>query len=148
MMADPAPRPAHLRPSLIAWVVAGGAVGSTLRSLIARALPTTPGHWPAATFLVNVTGALLLGLLLELLTRLARSERIRAPLQLGVGTGLIGGYTTYSSFAVETVMLGTGGRIWLAVAYALASVAAGFLAAGAGMLAARRVVGPGRGAVR
>lgn len=148
MTVDPDPRPAHLRPALIAWVVAGGAVGSTLRSTLATASPTSPGHWPWTTFLINVSGAFLLGLLLESLAGLAPTERLRAPLQLGVGTGAIGGYTTYSSFAVETVSLGTGGEVWLAAGYAFVSVVAGFLAAGAAMLAVRRVLGPLRGVAR
>ncbi len=148
MTADPIRRPAHLRPALIAWVVAGGAVGSTLRSQIATAFPTSPGHWPWTTFLINVSGALLLGLLLELLSMLAPSERLRAPLQLGIGTGVIGGYTTYSSFAVETISLGAGGAVWVAAGYALVSVVAGLLAAGAAMWAVRRVLGPRRGVAR
>lgn len=148
MTTGRAGRPAYLRPSLIAWVVAGGAVGSTLRSGISAALPTAPGHWPTATFLVNITGAFLLGFLLEWLSRLAPSSRWRAPLQLGVGTGVLGGYTTYSSFAVETLALGAGGTFWLAASYALTSVVAGFAAAGTATLIVRRFARPAGGTSR
>ena len=62
--------------------------------------------------------------------------------------GVLGGYTTYSSFAVETLALGAGGTFWLAASYALTSVVAGFAAAGTATLIVRRFARPAGGTSR
>ena len=89
-----------------------------------------------ATFGINVLGAFLLGVLLELLARHsvddARSRRIR----LGIGTGGLGGFTTYSALATETVTLATA-HPGLATAYALGTVVFGGAASIAGISLAR-----------
>lgn len=112
----------------------GGALGALARWGVAEGLPHEPSGWPWATLLVNLSGCLLLGLLLGLvLPRFSSSPWLR-PL---LGTGLLGGYTTYSTFAVETVQLTEAGRPLLAAAYVLASVAGGVAAAAAGILVTR-----------
>ncbi len=133
----PALRPAHLRPGLVALVVLGGSVGTAVRNLIETAFRTPPGQFPWATFVINVTGAFLLGALVEVLV-LAAPGRRRA-LQLTFGTGLLGGYTTYSTFVLETLGLGGAGMAGAAsaVAYAAASLVAGFAAALAAMTGVR-----------
>ena len=123
-----------MNPRLLALVVVGGAVGTAVRALLEHAYPAPAGAWPSTTFTINVTGSFVLGLLLQRLARGGPDEGRRRTLRLGVGTGVLGGYTTYSSFAVESVQLGDSGRAGLAVAYALGSVAAGLLAAGAAMV--------------
>lgn len=130
-------RPAHLDLRRIGLVLAGGVVGTALRNWIETLSAPEPGMFPWATFAINVTGALLLGLLVEALARRVRDTRRRQALQLTFGTGLLGGYTTYSTFALETVALGDD-ELGLALGYAVASMVGGFLAAQLGMTLGRR----------
>ena len=120
------------------WAALGGALGALARWAVGELLPHSPGGWPWATFLVNVTGCLLIGVLLAvLLARLPRSPWLRPFLAVGV----LGGYTTYSTFAVEAVRLTEGGQPALAAGYVLASVIGGVAAVVAGLLAGRAAVG-------
>lgn len=112
-------------------------MGATARWQVSEALPWTPGDWPWATFAVNILGSLLLGLLLETLLRAGPDAGWRRGVRVGVGTGLLGGFTTYSSFMVETSRLLTNGDLALGIGYAAVSVAVGFLAAVAGVAVAR-----------
>lgn len=131
-------RPPHLRPQLIALVGLGGAVGTLARFGLTRALPPGDG-WPMATFLANLLGAFLLGLLLEALVRRGPEDERRRGLRLALGTGVLGGFTTFSALAIEIERLGAGGSALLGTAYGLVSVVAGVGCAGAGVaLAARR----------
>ncbi len=121
-------------------VLVGGAFGTAVRAALESAFPAQPGGWPWTTFLINVSGSLLLGLLLETLSRRGPDAGVRRSLRLGLGTGVMGGYTTYSSFAVETVRLfGEGGAaVFVGIGYALGSVVLGLAAAFAGMWLAAR----------
>jgi CrcB protein len=115
----------------------GGALGALARWGVATALPHPSGGWPWATLLVNVTGCLLIGVLLAvLLARFPSSPWLRPFL----ATGVLGGYTTYSTFAVETIALVDAGRPALAVGYVVASVLGGVLAVVAGLLVGRAAV--------
>lgn len=136
--------PAYLRPSLLGLVTLGGAAGTTLRSALESGFGAGAGEFPWATFAINVSGALILGALLEALALVTADGGRRRALQLALGTGLLGGYTTYSTFILEAVALGRGGDLPLAMAYAGASVAVGFLAASASMALVRRAVAAGR----
>lgn len=124
----PAPPP-YLRPGPIALVVAGGAIGTALRAWAESAFPPSPGRFPWTTFVINVSGALLLGLLLESLTLFRSRVTNTRVARLALGTGLLGGYTTYSTFVIETVELGAQGHLATAVLYDATSLAAGFAAA-------------------
>ncbi|MGY1770180.1 CrcB family protein [Blastococcus sp. SYSU D00813] len=113
----------------------GGALGALARLGVGTALPASPGGWPWATLLVNLTGCLLLGLLLgAVLPRFPGRPWLR-PL---LGTGVLGGYTTYSTFAVDAVRLADDGAWAGAAGYVVASVAGGVLAAAAGVAIGRR----------
>jgi len=121
-----------------ALVAVGGAVGTLARHGIAEALDGDR-LFPLATFLVNVTGSFALGALLAVL--LVRDHSAPANrLRLLLGTGFLGGYTTYSALAVETDTLLRGDHVALGITYAAGSVVAGLVAAGAGVAAARAVV--------
>ena len=116
----------------------GGALGALGRWGVSLALPSASG-WPWATLLVNVTGCLLIGVLLAVLpARLADSPWLRPLLAVGV----LGGYTTYSTFAVDVVRLVEAGRSGTAAGYTAASVVGGVLAVLAGLLAARALLHP------
>ena len=82
----------------VALVAAGGAVGAAVRWQVGETAPVRAGAFPVATLLVNVAGAGLLGYLVgRVPVRGARSEAVR----LALGTGVLGGFTTFSTFAVE-----------------------------------------------
>lgn len=134
--AQPGGRPTHLRPGLIGLVLAGGAVGAPVRYLIGLHRATPGGGLPWSTGAINVTGAFLLGALLEALTRAGRDTGARRALRLLLGTGVLGAFTTYSTFAVEVDLLVRARASRVAAAYALGSLAAGLLAALAGILVA------------
>jgi CrcB protein len=115
----------------------GGALGALARWAVTTALPHARGAWPWATLLVNLSGCLVIGALLAvLLARFPGSRRLRPFLAVGV----LGGYTTYSTFAVDVVQLADAGRGALAAAYVLASVLGGVLAVVLGLLAGRAAV--------
>lgn len=137
-MSSDGHRPAHLRASLVLLVALGGAVGTAARYGLTTAVGPN-GGWPTATFAANLLGALLLGLLLERLARRGPETTTARRARLALGTGTLGGFTTFSTLAIEVERLGAAGRPGLAVAYGLLSVALGVAAAFLGVwLGARR----------
>jgi fluoride exporter len=140
-----APSPAHHRAGLALLVAAGGALGSLGRYGLALALPPQHG-WPVGTLAANLTGAFLLGVLLETLGRRGPETPGVQRVRLALGTGVLGGYTTFSSLALETERLLAAGAVGTALGYAAVSLVAGVLCAAGGVavvsaVAARR--GPG-----
>ncbi|WP_277213566.1 fluoride efflux transporter FluC [Isoptericola croceus] len=134
----PRDRPPHRDPVLIGLVAAGGAVGSVLRWVLALLLPHEHGGWSWATLTVNVVGAFLLGWLLEAVARRGPETTRLRRLRLPVGTGVIGGFTTYSSLALELTGLLDDGAWALAAAYAATTLLVGMLAALLGVLVGNR----------
>jgi CrcB protein len=121
---------------LLAVVAVGGAAGTLLRLAVARALPSSSTAFPWATLLVNLFGSLLIGfIVVTAVERLAPSRYFR-PL---IGTGFCGGLTTFSTFAVEIVLLIRADRIGMAALYAVVSLVAGIGLARGGMLLAYAV---------
>ena len=105
--AVPAPRkPARygLEPSYIVRVMIGGGAGVLTRYGLEQAIPS-PSGWPLATLLINLSGAWALGALLEGLHRRGPDVGMRRSLRLQLGTGFLGGFTTYSALALESVQL-------------------------------------------
>lgn len=130
-------RPAHLRPGLVGLVGAGGVVGTAGRFGLSQVLAPAAG-WPTSTFVANLLGAFLLGVLLEALVRRGPEPRRAQHLRLALGTGVLGGFTTFSSLAIEIERLLADGRVALGVGYGLASVVLGFGLCLAGVAVAAR----------
>jgi len=128
--AAPLP-PLHLRPLPVLIVFAGGAVGTLARYEL-TALPT-PGGLPLPTFFVNIVGAFLLGVLLEGLLRGGPDAGWRQTTRLLLGTGFMGGFTTYSTFSVEVATLSGDGRYLEGFGYAILSLLLGVGAAALGV---------------
>ncbi|MGC4933737.1 fluoride efflux transporter FluC [Gordonia sp. DT30] len=145
---SPAPRPLHLQPVAVALVFVGGIVGTGLRYLIEELFPTHGIGWPWATFGINLSGAFLLGAVLEVLALSGPDNGWRRRMRVLVGTGFCGSYTTYSSFALETTQLGHHGAVGLGIAYAAISVVAGIGCAWLGIAAAATALRWWKGEVR
>ena len=105
----------------IAVVFIGGAIGTLARAGLAVAAVPDPGRWPWPTFVANIVGAVLLGIIG---TRLATSD-LRRPL---LGTGVCGGLTTFSTVQVETLLMIEHGHYGLAAGYTVAGIVAGLAA--------------------
>ena len=118
-----------IHPLWLGVIFLGGAFGTALRAWLENAFPHGAQQWPWATFLINVTGALILGCLLEFLALSGPDAGWRRLMRLGIGTGVLGGYTTYSTFMVETVNATQAGALLLAMTYSLVSLVVGITAA-------------------
>jgi CrcB protein len=143
-------RPVHLRWSSLGLVALGGAVGTGIREALALTWPAPAGDIPTTILLINVVGAFALGLLLEALARRGPDEGRRRGLRLLLGTGVLGGFTTYSALAVDAASL-TGSALGVAFAYAALSLVVGAAASVAGIAAGaalhrRTTAGRGTGA--
>ncbi len=120
-------------------VAAGGCVGTTARAVLEAVWPAGPGAWPWTTFAINVVGSFVLGLLLESLVRSTLAESMQRRIRLLLGTGVLGGFTTYSTFVVEIERRLADGLLLVGLGYAVVSVVLGIAAAAAGIhLASRR----------
>ncbi len=120
-------------PAIVA-VAVGGAVGSVVRYLATLLLTPATIAFPFATLAVNVIGSFLLGWL---------SSRFDAPdsnalLRLALTTGACGGFTTFSTFSAETLLLVQHGRTGRAVAYVTLSLTLGLGAAALGLTMGRK----------
>jgi CrcB protein len=115
----------HVDGRELAAIFAGGFVGAVARAEVGEALPYERGHWPWATFIVNIVGALLLGYFTTRLQERLPPSAYRRPF---LGTGVCGGLTTFSTLQLELLRMLDDGRVGLAISYAGASVALGLLA--------------------
>ncbi|SDT20980.1 fluoride efflux transporter FluC [Microlunatus soli] len=130
--------PPHLRPSYLVIVGAGGAFGAAARYVITEsAAPVLSA--PSATFLINLGGALLLGVLLEAWACRGPDVGPRRMLRLLLGTGVLGGFTTYSTLALDAAAFLRAGQPLLMIGYALGSVLLGVVAAAVGIVIAGRL---------
>lgn len=104
-------------------VAAGGALGSVARFWLTTAVTALLGpRFPYATLLINVSGSLLIGLVAGLSLTPARVA-IHPELRIFLMTGICGGFTTFSSFSLQTLELIQAGEIALALLYIAGSVA-------------------------
>jgi CrcB protein len=122
---------------VLAATAMGGVLGALARYSLEETFPAAPGHIPWVVLAINVSGSALLGLVLVILieqfphTRLARAV---------IGTGIIGAYTTFSTFVVGAVTIGRDGHVTTAAIYVVLSVIGGLAAVAGGMAAGRLAV--------
>ncbi|MDO4821501.1 MAG: CrcB family protein [Rothia sp. (in: high G+C Gram-positive bacteria)] len=118
------------------WLVfVGGGAGALVRALLIAAFPVSGLSLPVTVLLVNWAGAFLLAFLTGYLLAAAPGGVLSAgseQLRLLVGTGFLGGFTTYSTFALALAQLTLSGHWWTAAGYALLSLVGGYLLAWAG----------------
>ena len=123
-------------------VFAGGGTGATTRYLFGRFVGERyDGDFPLGTYLINISGCFALGLLASVLSANTAANALLLAL---LGTGFLGGYTTFSTYALEGVLLYLDGSHRIAVLTLLGSVACGLLAAAAGAAVAWLVIASGR----
>ena len=124
----------------LAVIALGGAIGAVARYGLASAFPAPPAGFPCATLAINVTGCLLIGVVNAFIAR----DRVRSFL----GPGVLGGFTTFSTYIVGMQSELAAGRPRMALIYGAATAAAALAAAWAGTRAGAAVAGAVRGDAR
>jgi CrcB protein len=116
-------------------VALGGAIGASARYAGSLLWPTPPGAFPWTTLLVNVAGCAVIGAFMVLITDVWAAHRLVRPF---FGTGVLGGFTTFSTYAVDVQRLVASGGAITGIAYLAVTVTAALLAVwGAGALTQR-----------
>lgn len=124
--------------AVIASAVAlGGAVGGLLRHGLVLAFPYTPGQVPYVILAINVVGAFVLGAGGRWLVHKHPEHRL---MRYALTTGLMGAFTTFSTYALDAVQLADAGAQTAALAYVAASMLLGLLAAGLGLATSERLL--------
>lgn len=123
------------RPLTVLSVIAlGGVLGAEARYGLGVAVPHAGGAWPWATFVENASGSLLIGVLMVVLTVMPRPHPLARPF---LGVGVLGGYTTFSTYTVEALTLWQHGRTAVAIGYVVATPVVAVLACALGVVVTR-----------
>lgn len=123
-------------------ISAGGVLGALARYGLTMAFPPAPGRFPWATFAINVTGCLLIGALMVLVTEVWAGRRLVRPF---LGVGVLGGYTTFSTYVVDIRGLVQSGAPLIAAVYLVGTVVAAIGAVYLGVAATRWALRTTRG---
>jgi CrcB protein len=117
-------------------VALGGGLGSMLRLFVTQAVVVRigAGYGQYATMFINVSGSFLIGVVLELAQTRANVDPIW---RFFFATGILGGYTTFSTFSFEAFSIASGGLLWTSIGYVVGSVVLGIAGAICGVLSAR-----------
>jgi CrcB protein len=126
--------PRNRDPAVLAAIAAGGVLGAEARYGLSVLMPHEPGQWPMATWLINVSGCFLIGILMFTVTDLTSPHRLLRPF---LGVGVLGGYTTFSTAMVDVQQMALAGRGGAALGYLLATLVAAVAAAFAGVTLTR-----------
>lgn len=125
-------------PAAVLGVISvGGAVGALARYGIAVGVPHSPTGFPVSTLIINVAGSLLLGALMALLGQVRYAHPLVRPF---VGVGVLGGFTTFSTYAVDAQQLIVASRPGVALLYLGAAVLLGLAAVAVGAVLTRLVL--------
>jgi CrcB protein len=130
--------PPRIKASVVGAVAVGGALGAAARWAVAEALPHEDGQLPWATLLTNIVGCVLIGVLMVLVVERWPGRPLVRPF---VGTGILGGFTTFSTYAVDTRTLVATGHAAEAITYLLGTLVAGLLAVVLGLRLTEGVIG-------
>jgi len=123
---------------VLAVVAAGGVVGALARYALLDAFPHPPGRFGWAAFAINVSGCLVIGVLMVLITEARPAHRLARPF---LATGVLGGYTSFSTYVVDTQRALLAGAPGVALLYAAGTVAAAIAATWAGIRVTRALTG-------
>ena len=127
-----------ITPRVLAWIAFGGILGSLARFVVSYLWnPVAVGGFPTGTLTINVLGCLLIGMLVPVLAGHPREEHLRP----FIVTGVLGGFTTFSAFALETGVMLDEGRLGLAGVYIGATLLLGLLAVPLGVRITRKFAG-------
>lgn len=133
------PRPPAWRAQVpvVAVVALGGAIGALARYAAVQRWPAQPGGFPWATFWTNVVGCAVIGVFMVVITDIRAAHRLVRPF---FGTGVLGGFTTFSTYAVDIQKLVDSGHPRTGLAYLAATLCAALTAVWAAAAATRRVL--------
>lgn len=126
----------HAHWSVLSAIALGGVIGSVARYGVGRAFPHHGASFPWGTFAVNVTGCFLIGVLMTVLTELIKPHRLARPF---LGVGVLGGYTTFSTYAIDTQQLLTAKAPVTALLYFAGTVTAALAAVWLAVSTTRRL---------
>ncbi|WP_202876245.1 CrcB family protein [Kribbella sp. VKM Ac-2566] len=124
-------------PVILGAIAVGGAIGAAARYLVGLGWPTPPGGFPVSTLIINVVGCGLIGILMVLVTDVLTRQRLLRPF---LGTGVLGGFTTFSTCAVDIQQLVTGRNAGIALLYLATTVVGALLAVRATVSATRALI--------
>jgi len=127
-------RPPGVRPGILLAIALGGMLGTPARYAVGRVVHVAPDSFPWSTFLVNISGSLVLGVVLTLIIERWPPSRY---LRSFAAIGFLGAYTTFSTYMVETDLLLKDGQPGVALAYVLGSLVVGLAAVYAGIVIGR-----------
>ena len=122
---------------VLAVVAFGGAIGASARYLVGLTWPTVPGDFPWGTLLINVVGSGLIGILMVLVSDVLTHQRLVRPF---LGTGVLGGFTTFSTYALDIQQLVTERHTGAALVYLATTLGAALLAVWATVAATRALI--------
>lgn len=123
---------------LILLVIAlGGVLGSLARYQFGKWWPAVPPAFPWMTMIINISGCLIIGSFMVVITERWSPHPLLRPF---FGTGVLGGYTTFSTYAVDAVQLTRSGHPIVAGLYLIGTLVGAFLAVTIGMFAARQLL--------
>jgi fluoride exporter len=125
-----------LSPATLLAIAVGGALGTVARFLLDSAFTQPSGRFPTVTLLINLSGSLAIGFLIPLVDRVASRRPLARPFLL---VGILGGWTTYSTFAVAAVTLAKDGHAATSLAYLAATVVGGLALVVLGHAGGRRL---------
>ncbi|MFG1911377.1 fluoride efflux transporter CrcB [Kribbella sp. NPDC048928] len=124
-------------PKILGVIAAGGAIGASARYLIGVGWPTPADGFPLGTLVINVVGCGLIGILMVLVTDVLTQQRLLRPF---LGTGVLGGFTTFSTYAVDIQHLVAGRHAGTALLYLVTTIVGALLAVRVTVTATRGLI--------
>ena len=135
----------RLSPAVLVAIALGGALGTVARFLLSATFSDSARHFPTTTLLINLSGSLAIGLLVPLVDNFSARAPLVRPFLI---VGILGGWTTYSTLAVDAVVLAKDGHAGAGVLSLAATLVGGLALVAGGHALGRRALGrgtPGRG---